>query len=136
MTAETGGAKSVGKRKRHPPVRFLDLSGTTTTPLERALSDSEEKLKKALALLSTSESLRAEAEVEISRSKRFSAEWRSLYLDHSAANCERYNALLGCYRAQGIAFESCLKGIIERRVVSYPYSVGNLRRETRSECGM
>ena len=118
MTAETGGAKSVGKRKRHPPVRFRDFSATTTTTLERALSESEEKLKRAQALLSISESLRAEAEIEISRSRRFSAEWRSLYFDHSVVNCERYNALLGCFHAQGIAFESFLKGIDERRPVS------------------
>ena len=105
----TEKGEAVGKRKRHAPSTFMDLPSTTVTnvqqkikTLRHALSESEENLKKARAE-------KAQADIDMARSMRYSAEWRALYLDQSAANCERYNALLVCFRAQGFAFERYLK---------------------------
>jgi hypothetical protein len=104
----TNGAQG---RKRKAPARYMDLSPSTDTDvlkqkiqkMEDTLLDSEMKLKQARDLLSISECLRTEAEIEISRNMRLCAEWRALYYNHSARGLAFQSIFLNNLRSQHVA---------------------------------
>ena len=80
-----------GGRKRKAPRRYEELSPTSIETdvlkkrikqTEEALLDSEINLRNTRDLLSMSECMRTECEIEISRNVRVCAEWRALYYTH------------------------------------------------------
>jgi hypothetical protein len=64
-------------RNKNVPKRY---SETDITSLSKQLEESERKLIQAKHLLSISESLRAEIEIEVVRINRLKEEWRALYI--------------------------------------------------------